>query len=107
MPAKKKKVAVPPNTAVIPPELFGRWVAARASKAQWEEIEKDARADIEALAKDNEDVVIIEDGKPRKVISWKFGKSRRLNQARLKERYPDIVEECTDLVETRTFKEVT
>lgn len=81
------------------------WIQARRDELK--DMEAEARAIIEELLPsvrtdgENAKVVGLLDGKP--YIEWKPTKSRRLNQAALKEGFPKVVEFCTDTVYGRSM----
>ncbi|WIF20551.1 Cas4 exonuclease [Rhodococcus phage Jflix2] len=71
--------------------------------AELKEVEEESIAAIqEALGRTGE--IGLLDNKP--VVTWHKSSQKRLNQSLLKERYPDIHEECKTDLEVRTFKVV-
>lgn len=71
----------------------------KAQQAKLKELEKEARSVIEEALGGHETGKL--DGST--VVTWKFGKANRLNQGLLKQKYPEVAAECTQLNQTRTF----
>lgn len=99
--ATKKAPKIEQNHAVIPARVWDRYKAARKAAEQWAEAQKNARAEIEELLGDNE-IGELEDGTA--VVLWKTGKRTSLDQKLLAQLYPNVLEECKAISETRTFK---
>jgi predicted phage-related endonuclease len=75
-----------------------RWV--KAHKSEIAEVERKARAEIEAALGDNEAGTV--DGEL--AITWQSSKRRVLDQEALRNAHPDIAEEFKKTTEVRTFK---
>lgn len=73
---------------------------AKAQQAKLKEVEANARAAIEEKMGEAEIGTL--DGED--VISWSHFKKRQLDQKALREKHPELVEEYTNLVESRQFK---
>lgn len=74
---KAKAPAAPPEQVEIDRKTWERWQHARAQKAQWEAVEKKARAAMEAEIGDSPTATI--NGVP--VISWKTTEKRNVFDA--------------------------
>lgn len=83
---------------------YDRWVWAREQKARAEQVEKEAREQLEAFIGDHETATL--DGRP--VISWKWSnpKNGRVSVSMLREKFPDIAAICTTKEPTRSFREI-
>lgn len=71
----------------------------RAEKARLNELEKGARAEIEAVIGDDQAGHL--DGHP--VITWETSKRTALSQSALKRDYPDVAAACMETTEVRRF----
>lgn len=70
--------------------------------SHFEDVRDAARAEIEEAMGSAEVGKV--DGIPR--ITWKYGKSRRLNQRMLKDLFPEVHSACITETPTRTFNTV-
>lgn len=75
-----------------------KWAKARINEVK--DLEQNARDAIEEALGDNDIGQL--DGQT--VVTWTTHKKRQFQQAKLKEAYPELADEFTELVEARTFK---